>query len=92
MKRTYPFEPDWVVAPGETLKEWFDEMGLPHSVAKIYGIQPRTLKMLFRGTKRITPSLAQKLCNLTHIGAPFWLALEHNFREGLAAGKHWDRP
>lgn len=74
------------------MSDWFGEMGLPHSVATIYGIHPRTLKMILRGTKPITPALAQKLCNLTHIGAPMWLALEHNFRVGLAAGKRWERP
>jgi len=88
----YPFDPDWVVHPGATLREWFEDVGLPLSVAEeLYGISERTLGMIFRGTKPITPALAQKLCNLTQIGAPFWLAYEHNFRVGLAAGKHWDR-
>jgi plasmid maintenance system antidote protein VapI len=86
------FDPDYVVHPGATLREWFEAMGLPFSVAGLYGISERTLQMIFRGTKPITPPLAQKLCNLTHVGAPFWLAYEHNFRVGLAAGKHWDRP
>lgn len=85
-----PFDPDWVVHPGATLGEWFTAMGLPHSVATLYGIPPRTLSRLLRGKQKITPTIAQKLCNLTHVGAPFWLAYEHNFRVGLAAGKHWD--
>lgn len=85
------FDPDWVVAPGETLGEWFEDNGLPHSVAQQYGISERTLRGVLRGTMKITPPLAQKLCNLTHVGAPFWLALEHNFRVGLAAGKKWNR-
>jgi plasmid maintenance system antidote protein VapI len=83
------FDPDWVVAPGETLSEWFQEMHLPISIAQRYGISERTLKRLFRGTQPITPQLAQRLCNMTHVGAPFWLAMEHNFRVGLAAGKKW---
>lgn len=41
------WDPDWVVAPGETLREWFDAMGLPLSVAELYGIDERTLKRLF---------------------------------------------
>jgi plasmid maintenance system antidote protein VapI len=89
---SYPFDPDWVVAPGETLAEWFAEIGLPKSVANLYGISDRTLQGVLRGTTKITPALAQKLCNLTFIGAPMWLALEHNFRVGLAAGKRWDPP
>jgi HTH-type transcriptional regulator/antitoxin HigA len=85
------FDPDWVVAPGETLAEWFDDVGLPLSAAALYGLPERTLHRLFAGKQKITPPLAQKLCNLTQIGAPFWLALEHNFRVGLAAGKTWSR-
>jgi plasmid maintenance system antidote protein VapI len=88
---TFPFDPDWVIAPGETLKDWFADVGLPYSVASLYAIPPRTLKKLMAGTQPITPLIAQRLCNLTHIGAPFWLALEHNFRVGLAAGKTWTR-
>jgi plasmid maintenance system antidote protein VapI len=81
------FDPDWVVAPGETLKEWFDEMNLPLSIASHYGISQYVLARLFDGKEKITPILAQRLCNMTHVGAPFWLALEHNYRVGLAAGK-----
>lgn len=82
------FDPDWVVAPGETLADWFEEMNVPMSIAwKIHGISERTLNGVLRGTTRITPALAQKLCNMTLVGTPFWLALEHNYRVGLAAGK-----
>lgn len=84
------FDPDWVVHPGATLADWFNEMRLPFVVAEQYGISQRTLKRILAGTQPITPKMAQRLCNLTHVGAPFWLALEHNFRVGLAAGKHWD--
>lgn len=85
------FDPDYVVAPGETLDDWFQEMGLPYTISDHYGIPQRTLSGLLAGTKKINPELAQKLCNMTFVGAPFWLALEHNFRVGLAAGKKWTR-
>lgn len=81
------FDPDWVVAPGETLAEWFEAMNIPYSVAQLYEIPERTLQRLLKGEQKITPALAQKLCNLTLVGAPFWLALEHNYRVGLTAGK-----
>lgn len=83
----HPFDPDWVIAPGETLADWFAENHLPHSIAGQYGIPSRTLRRILAGNEEIRPALAKKLCNLTHIGAPFWLALEHNYRAGLAAGK-----
>lgn len=81
------FDPDWVVAPGETLLEWFDELNLPVSIAQHYGISDETLQRLFVGEQRIDEELAQRLDGMTNIGARFWLALEHNYRAGLAAGK-----
>jgi plasmid maintenance system antidote protein VapI len=64
-------------------------MNVPTSIAGHYGISEKMLKRIFDGRQRIGPTIAQRLCNMTHIGAPFWLALEHNFRVGLAAGKTW---
>jgi HTH-type transcriptional regulator / antitoxin HigA len=83
------FDPDWVIAPGETLREWFEANHLPLSVGEHYGLDQRTLAGIFVGKRKITKPIAQKLCNLTQVGAPFWLALEHNFRVGLASGKTW---
>lgn len=82
-----PFDPDWVVAPGETLREWFEYHNLPKSIAQNYGISEKMLERIFDGSQRIRAPIAQRLCNMTLIGAPFWLALEHNYRVGLAAGK-----
>jgi plasmid maintenance system antidote protein VapI len=82
-----PFDPDWVVAPGETLEEWFDSLGVPKDTARHYGITAAQLERILAGDEPIDEKLAQKLCNLTLIGAPMWLALEHNYRVGLAAGK-----
>lgn len=83
------WNPDWVVAPGETLAEWFDEMKLPLSIGQHYGLSETRLRRIMKGQLEITPKIAQQLCNMTHVGAPFWLALEHNFRVGLASGKSW---
>jgi HTH-type transcriptional regulator / antitoxin HigA len=84
---TEPFDPDWVVAPGETLAEWFESIGLPKSVARQYGIPDEQLEKILAGEEPIDEALAQRLCNLTFVGAPFWLNMEHNYRVGLAAGK-----
>lgn len=87
---TYPFDPDYVVHPGASLREWFDSTRLPLSIAwNIYGIDKEDLDGIFEGTEPITPDLARRLMNLTSISARFWLSFEHNFRVGLAAGKHW---
>lgn len=64
-------------------------MNLPLAVGEKYGLPEATLEGIFVGKKRITPEIAQRLCNLTFVAAPFWLALEQNFRVGLASGKRW---
>jgi plasmid maintenance system antidote protein VapI len=84
------FDPDWVVHPGATLREWFEENGLPLRTARRYGIDRSTLNGLFDGSVEIDEELAQRLSDLTGVNPRFWLAYEHNFRVGLAAGKHWD--
>jgi plasmid maintenance system antidote protein VapI len=85
-----PWDPDWVVHPGETLEEWFQYSNVPRSVAwKIYGITEEQLAGILAGTQQITVDLAERLGAMTHIAARMWMALEHNFRVGLAAGKNW---
>jgi plasmid maintenance system antidote protein VapI len=93
MPETYPYDPDHVVHPGAVLQEWFEDHHLPLIIAtKLYGFTPEELGGVLDGSLPITPELARKLLNLTQISTPFWLAMEHNFRVGLAAGKHWTRP
>lgn len=89
---TVPFAPDWVCCPGETLAEWFTYTHFPRTVATKHGIEDGTLTRLLNGDEPLTEDLARKLLNLTFIPAPFWLALEHNYRAGLAAGLTHNHP
>lgn len=87
------FDPDWVIAPGETLAAWFAEQGFTdplvrHTVADRYGIRPGPLAEFMAGAP-LTEDLATRIAAMTRISRSFWLALEHNFRVGLAAGKTW---
>lgn len=82
-----PFDPDWVIAPGETLKDWFGSIGLPWSISETHGISAAQLQLIFDGDEPITFKLAHQLMAMTGISAQFWQALEHNYRVGLAAGK-----
>lgn len=109
----YAYRPDYVVAPGETLRAWFGERGLDctrwekpgsavenrarearwmgsaYALAESCGIEADELAGLLAGTEPITSIVSLRLQEMTGVGAMFWLALEHNFREGLAAGKKW---
>jgi plasmid maintenance system antidote protein VapI len=82
----HPFTPDWVCCPGETLAEWFEYTKLPTSLCTHHGISEDTFARLLVGDEPIDGDLARKLLNLTLIPAPFWLAMEHNYRAGLRAG------
>lgn len=74
---TSPFEPDWTIAPAATLQEWMEE----HDV-----ILPDERMQEVLDRKPLTPQHAGLLELRTGIPARFWLALEHNYRAGLAAG------
>lgn len=89
------FNPDWVVAPGESLRECLDAQGFDvEDYARgtggwLFGITREEMKGMLAGTQTIDAVLANKLQRLTGVNERMWLALEHNFRAGLAAGKTW---
>jgi HTH-type transcriptional regulator / antitoxin HigA len=89
----HPFDPDWVISPGETLRDWIEENGLTvRSTATVCGRMPvEELQRILDGTRRITPTVAAKLAAGTQIPARLWLNLERQFRQGLAEGKVWTR-
>jgi HTH-type transcriptional regulator/antitoxin HigA len=82
------FDPDWVISPGETLREWIDENGLSvKSTATICRLRPIEIEGVLRGSRKITPRIANGLHAGTQISARLWLNLERAYRDGLAAGK-----
>ncbi len=86
---TLRYDPDYVVAPGETLQEWWDENKVPRaSILRMTGLTDSELDGILAGTLRISYRRADCLARLP-LGpsAQFWNALEHNYRVGLAAGK-----
>ncbi len=86
---SYPFDPDWVIKPGETLREWMEERKLsPRLMSTICGrIPPETIEGILDGTVEITPGIADWLQLGTDIPARLWLNLERIYRAGLDAGK-----
>lgn len=87
------YDPDYVVAPGETLREWLETNGLTARTLAA-GCGPREHRQDI--TERIQGVLDRKpldgltalvLSRGTGISVGFWVAFEHNYRTGLAAGK-----
>lgn len=84
------YDPDYVVHPGETLADWFDYARIDQGIAvALYGFDENEIEGVLSGELEIDEALAVKLADLTGIPGRFWLALDHNFRVGLAAGKTW---
>ena len=92
MSRRFAFNPDWVVHPGSTLREWREENHLPVGAAALACARmPRDLyEQVEAGSAPITEPIAKGLEWGTHIPATLWMNLERIFRAGLAAGKTWD--
>jgi plasmid maintenance system antidote protein VapI len=83
------FDPDWVISPGETLREWREENGLgPQAAATTCGrMAIAGYERIEAGKRRITKPIAEALAHGTGIPASLWLNLERAYRDGLARGK-----
>ena len=72
-KNGYDIEMSYVVAPGETLKEVAEELGLSHKdLAERLGITPKTISKIVNGTAPITPETALKLERVLGISSNFF--------------------
>ena len=89
MQHGQPFDPDWTIAPGETLREWREETHVgPQSAATACGRMPLAMyEGVEAGKRRITKAIADGLAIGTGIPASLWLNLERRYRADLKAGK-----
>lgn len=82
------FDPDWMIAPGETIREWLEENGLSVRVgAKAAGIEREAFARLLVGDEPLTKEIAARLSALTFVPASFWLNHERRYRDDLKRGK-----
>ncbi len=81
-KKRYEFEPDYVVLPGETLKEQiaFSKKSLQEIIIAT-GLTCSTIMNIIEGTQQITESIAVKL-SVLFLTARFWMNLENNYQDG----------
>lgn len=77
---------DFIVAPGEIIKEYFEARGLTQKdVAKRIDVSERHLSQLINGKSRLTEDMALKLEKLMpDVPASFWLNYEVKYQEYLA--------
>ena len=85
-RKVYAYEPDYAVAPGETLQEVMESLGMSQKeLAVRTELTVQSLNRIFRGEQPITPYTAARLELVTGTPARLWNNLEANYRERLAA-------
>ena len=81
----YPFEPDFAVAPGETLLEIIESLSMSQAeLAVRAGLSAKTVNQIVQGKAPVTPETAIRLERVTGTLANFWLSLESNYRAQLS--------
>lgn len=84
-KKRYEFEPDYAIAPGETLKETMESLDMGQKeLAVRTGLTVQTLNRIMKGDQPISYETANRLELATGVPARFWNNLEAQYREQLA--------
>ena len=84
-RQRYSFEPDYAVAPGETLSETLESLGMSQrDLALRTGMSAKTINEIVKGKAPITPDTSVLLERVTGVPSRMWNNLEANFREQLA--------
>ena len=78
-------ENDFATAPGETLLETIDALGMNQvELAQRTGLSTKTINLIIKGSERITQETALALEKVLRVPAHFWLNLDSRYREQLA--------
>lgn len=84
----FRFDPDYIVAPGATLKESIDVKGISQTqLARRTGLAEKTISQIINGIAPITYDTAEKLELVTGVPAKFWNRRELGYREALSRRK-----
>jgi HTH-type transcriptional regulator/antitoxin HigA len=79
------FFPDYTVAPGETLLETLETIGMSQAeLARRMGCSAELVNEIIQGKAVITPEIARQLEQVLLIPVSFWLNGERRYREFLA--------
>lgn len=91
-KKKYQFEPDYAVAPGETLHEIMESLNMSQKeLSKRLELSELSLIRMLKGIQPITYETANRLEMVTGVPAHFWNNLEAEYREQLAKEKERER-
>lgn len=80
----HPFRPDYVIPPGETLRDRLAEMNLSQAeLAARAGMSTKHVNQIVLGNAPITLETAVALERITGVPASFWNRREADYREAL---------
>ncbi len=78
------YHPDSISAPGETLSETIEAIGMSQAeLARRMGCPLKTINEIIQKKAAITAETALQLEQVLHIPASFWLNWEQKYREYL---------
>lgn len=84
-KQPREFAPDYAVAPGATVRETLEALGLSQAdLAERTGRPKKTINEIVQGKTAITPETALQFERVLGIPASFWNNLERAYRASLA--------
>ncbi|MGJ3263927.1 MAG: helix-turn-helix transcriptional regulator [Salinarimonas sp.] len=80
-RTTYPYEPDYVVSPGEVLSEHMDALGLTaDDLSRRSGIASADIEALVAARAPVEAETARRLEETLGVDAGIWLGLEARWR------------
>ena len=80
--KRYAFEPDYAVAPGETLLEVIESLEMTQKdLAVKTGLTEQTLTRVIKGVQPISYETANRLELVTQVPARLWNNLEAQYRD-----------
>jgi len=83
--KTYPYEPNYAVSPGEILEEHLDAIGMNQKeLALRTGLTEQSIVRILQGEQPVTVNTANKLELVLGVPARMWNNLEALYRERLA--------
>lgn len=78
-------QPNYTIAPGETLRETLEAIGMSQAeLAKRSGHPKKRINEIIAGKTAITADIAEQLERVLRIPASFWNNLEKNYQEIMA--------
>lgn len=79
--RLEPFVPDYATAPGESLRQTLDSLGMSQAdLARRSGLSPKHINQIVQGVASLTTDTALALERVTGTPAAFWNNLEANYQ------------